>query len=423
MSKSNKRISNKTAYVPPEKILNKYADLMVNFALNMGEGLKRGQVVRLSSSESAKPLYMAIHNAIIKAGGHVIAHYAPDEENGDMRRNTSTSRYFYEHASKDQLAFFPDKYLKGVIDQIDHSLFILADKDMHLLDGIDAKKLMSRGLAMKPFMDWRNKKERDGKFGWTLCMYGTPAMAKEAGLSEKEYWNQIIKACYLDKKDPIAEWKKLYKEIEIYRSKLNALTPKIDKLHVFGVDNDLWVTLGEKRRWLAGRGYNMPSFEIFTSPDWRGTNGWIRFNQPLYRYGSRITGIQLWFKDGLVVKSSAKTNEKLLKAMIATKGANKIGEYSLTDSRHSRITKFMAETLYDENVGGPYGNTHLALGMAYKEACVGDLGAMSEDEFSHLGFNDSSVHTDIISTTKRTVTAHLKDGTQKIIYKDGRFVL
>lgn len=413
----------KQPYTPSPQILNKYADLMVNFALGQGKGIKKGDVVRLSASESAKPLYMAIHNAIVKAGGHVIGHYAPDEENGDMRRNTSTSRYFYENASKEQLEFFPDKYLRGVVDQMDHSLFILADKDMHLMDGIDAKKIMMRGAAMKPFMDWRRKKEHEGKFSWTICMYGTPAMAKEAGLSEKAYWDQIIKACYLDKANPIKEWKKVYKEIEMYKDRLNALSPNIDRLHAVGPDMDLWVKLGERRKWLAGRGVNMPSFEIFTSPDWRGTEGWIRFNQPLYRYGSKITGIQLWFKDGHVVKSSAKTNEKLLKAMIATKNADKIGEYSLTDGRHSRITKFMAETLFDENMGGKFGNTHLALGMAYRDTCHGDIAAMSEDEFRDLGFNDSSVHTDIISTTKRTVTAHLKDGTEKVIYKDGRFVL
>ncbi len=104
---------------------------------------------------------------------------------------------------------------------MDHSLYILADKDMHLMDGIDPKKIMARGLAMKPFMDWRNKKQQNGKFTWSICMYGTPAMAKEAGLSEKEYWNQIIKACYLDKPNPIKEWKKLYKEIEMYKQKLN----------------------------------------------------------------------------------------------------------------------------------------------------------------------------------------------------------
>jgi len=396
---------------------------MVNFALGQGKGIKKGDVVRVSGNESCKPLYMAICNAIVKAGGHVLSHYVPDEENGDMRRNTSTSRYFYEKASKEQLAFFPEKYLRGVIDTMDHSLYILADKDMHLMDGIDAKKIMARGQAMKPFMDWRRKKEHEGKFSWTICMYGTPAMAKEAGLSEKAYWDQIIKACYLDKKNPIAEWKKVYKEIEMYKNKLNALSPKTDKLHATGPDMDLWVTLGKGRKWLAGRGVNMPSFEIFTSPDWRGTNGWIRFNQPLYRYGSKITGIQLWFKDGLVVKSSAKTNEKLLKAMIATKNADKIGEYSLTDGRHSRITKFMAETLFDENMGGEFGNTHLALGMAYRDTYDGKIADMSEDEFKDLGFNDSSVHTDIISTTRRTVTAHLKDGTEKVIYKDGRFVL
>ncbi len=413
----------KQPFRPSQKILEKYADLMVNFALGMGKGIKKGDVVRLSATESAKPLYISIHNAIVKSGGHVISHYAPDEEHGDMRRNESTSRYFYQNASEDQLKFFPDKYLRGVIDQMDHSVFIIADKDMHLMDGIDPKKIMSRGLAMKPFMDWRRQKEAQGKFGWTICMYGTPAMAKEAGLSEKAYWDQIIKACYLDKADPKREWKKLYEEIESYKQKLNKLSPQVDKLHVKGPDADLWIKLGERRQWLAGRGYNMPSFEIFTSPDWRGTEGWIRFNQPLYRYGSKITGIQLWFKDGKVVKSSAKTNEKMLKAMIATKNADKIGEYSLTDGRHSRITKFMAETLYDENVGGKFGNTHLALGMAYKDTCHGNIADMKEDEFEDLGFNDSSVHTDIISTTRRTVTAHMKDGSEKVIYHDGQFVL
>ena len=411
------------SYTPSQKIIEKYADLMVNFALGMGNGLKKGEVVRLSGSESSKPLFVAVHNAIIDAGGHVISHYGPDEERGDRRRNDNFTRYFYEHAKLHQISFFPDKYLRGVIDQIDHSLYILADKDPHALDGVDPKKIMARGVAMKPFMDWRNEKQQAGKFGWTICMYGTPGMAKEAGLSEKAYWDQIIKACYLDKKDPKAVWKKLYKEIELYRTKLNTLSPKVDKLHVEGDDADLWINLGERRQWLAGRGYNMPSFEIFTSPDWRGTNGWIRFNQPLYRYGSKITGIQLWFKDGRVVKSSAKTNEKLLKEMIATPGADRMGEYSLTDSRHSRITKFMAETLYDENMGGKYGNTHLALGMAYKDTCTGDITAMKEDDFAQLGFNDSSVHTDIISTTPRTVTAHLKDRTQKVIYKNGQFVL
>ncbi len=411
------------AYVPSDEILDKYADVLVRFALGGGKGIKKGEVVRVSANESAKPLYNAVCKSVVRAGGHVLGHYAPDDEQGDMRRNESFSRFFYEKASDEQINFFPAKYLRGLVDQMDHSLFILSEADPHALKGVNPKKIMQRGLALKPFMDWRHEKEWKGKFTWTIALFGTPAMAKEAGLSEKEYWKQIVKACFLDEKDPIKKWKEVYRDIEKYRTRLNKLSPKIDKLHAEGPDMDMWYTLGEKRDWHAGSGRNIPSFEIFTSPDWRGTNGWIRFNQPLYRYSNKITGIELWFKDGKVVKSKAKTNEKLLKEMIATKNADKIGEYSLTDKRHSRITKFMAETLFDENMGGPYGNTHLALGMSYRDTYAGDVSKLTDKEAERLGFNDSSVHTDIISTTNRMVTAHLKDGTTKVIYKDGQFVL
>jgi aminopeptidase len=411
------------SYTPNSTILKKYADVLVNFALGGGKGIKKGDVVRVSSSESAKPLFTAVCNAIVLAGGHVISNYAPDDEQGDKRRNESFTRFFYENAGPHQLSFFPDKYLKGLSDQIDHSIFILADADPHALKGVDPKKIMQRGLALKPYKDWLNQKEWNNKFTWTIGMYGTPAMAKEAGLSEKAYWDQIIKACFLNEKNPIAKWKQVYRDIEKYRSRLNKLSPKIDRLHAVGPDMDLWIRLGEKRSWHAGSGRNIPSFEIFTSPDWRGTEGWIRFNQPLYRYSNKITGIQLWFKNGHVVKATAKTNEKLLKEMIATKNADKVGEYSLTDSRHSRITKFMAETLFDENMGGPYGNTHIAVGMSYRDTYAGDVSKLTTKEAERLGFNDSSVHTDMISTTRRTVTAHLKDGSTKVIYKDGKFVL
>lgn len=410
-------------YQPSKIILDRYAKVLVRFALGGGQGIKKGDVVRVSSNESARPLFLAVCNAVVDAGGHVISHYAPDDEQGDKRRNESYTRYFYEQAEEHQLDFFPDKYLKGLVDQMDHSIFLLATNDPHALRGVDPKKIMRRGVALKPFMDWRHEKEWAGKFTWTIALFGTKAMATEAGLSEKTYWDQIIKACFLDQTDPIAKWKQVYRDLESYRKKLNKLAPLTDRLHAVGQDMDLWIKFGDKRNWLGGSGRNIPSFELFTSPDWRGTNGWIRFNQPLYRYSNRITGIQLWFKNGKVVKSSATSNEKLLKEMIATPGADKIGEYSLTDRRFSRITKFMAETLFDENMGGPHGNTHLALGMSYRDTYAGDVSKLTHKQAKNLGFNDSSVHTDIISTTSRTVTAHLLNGQQKIIYRNGQFVL
>jgi aminopeptidase len=406
------------AYTPPDEILKKYARVLVHFAANRGKGLKKGQVVRLSVPDSAKPLFLAVHNEIIEAGGHVISNFIPQSVG-----TRSVAREYFERVTPAQIKWFPEKYVRGLVDVIDQSISIIADDDPHELNGIDPKKIMQRGVAWKPMRDMIQDKEYKNKFSWVGALYGTPGMAKEAGLSEEEYWDQIIKACFLDEKDPVKKWREVFNEINAYCKKLNKITLKTDRLHITGADVDLWITPGEKRQWLVSRGHNIPSFEIFTSPDWRGTEGWIRFNQPLYRYGNKITGIQLWFKKGRVVKSSAETNEKVLKEMIATPGADKIGEYSLTDGRHSRITKFMAETLYDENMGGPEGNTHLALGMPYLDSYTGDPSKLTKKSKEKLGYNDSSVHTDIISTTKRTVTAHLKDGTEKVIYKDGQFVL
>lgn len=410
------KYTGKGEFTPSKKILERYADVLVNFALGSGNGIKSGDVVVIHASEVAKPLYVEILRAIWRVGGHTISRYVPDDEPGQ-----NLDREFYEIAKPHQISFFPDKSMKGLIDQVDHSIAILAETNKHSLQGVDPRKIMQRGLAFKQYHDWKVKKENEGKYTWTIGLYGTKAMAKEARMSLKEYWDQIIKACFLDKANPIKEWKKTYVKLEEYRKKLNGMP--IEKLHVKGPDADLWVHLGKKRRWMGGSGRNIPSFELFTSPDWRGTEGWIRFNQPLYRYGNLITGIELEFKNGKVVKSKAKKNEKVLKEMIATPGADKIGEYSLTDKRFSRITKFMAETLFDENVGGPHGNTHLALGKSYHDCFEGDPASLSENDWEELGYNNSSVHTDIISTAPRTVTAHLRDGSQKVIYRNGQFEL
>jgi aminopeptidase len=272
---------------------------------------------------------------------------------------------------------------------------------------------------MKPAMEWREAKENEGRFSWTLGLYGTPAQAAEAGLSEEEYWQEIIHACFLDEADPIARWREVSGQVRATMERLDALD--IDSVHIEGEDVDLRIAIGERRRWVGGGGRNVPSFEIFTSPDWRGTEGWIALNQPLYRYGSLVRGIRLEFEGGRVVKASAEENEHLLTEMVATENADKLGEFSLTDRRFSRITKFMAHTLYDENIGGPFGNTHIALGKSYQDAYAGDPATVAKEEWEQLGFNNSSVHTDVISTSDRTVTATLRDGREQVIYAGGEF--
>ena len=398
-------------HLPDKLILQRYAKVLVNFALNSGRGIKKSDVVRLNVSEAAKPLYVALRNEVLRSGGIPLTNYIPDD----------VSKEFFELAGPEQLGQFPKKYMRGLVNETDHSISIISETNKHELEGIDPKKIMLRSSSFKPAKEWWEEKENKGQYTWTLALYPTLAMAREAGMTLPQYWRQVTKACFLDQADPIAKWKQVFSQNAKVLVKLNKL--KIDKVHVQGQGVDLWVKIGPGRKWLGGSGRNIPSFEVFISPDWRGTNGTIEFNQPLYRYGSLITGIKLQFKNGLVIKSSAAKNYAILKQMIATPGADKIGEFSLTDKRLSRIDKFMAETLFDENISGPYGNTHIALGSAYKDSYPGNPSKLTKAQWGKMGYNDSVVHTDIISTTPRTVTAHFADGTYKIIYKDGLFTL
>ena len=351
-----------------------------------------------------------------RAGGHVIHAYMPSADESD-----DAQRAFYELASDEQLDFLPELYARATVDQIDHELVLYAAANPRSLDGVDPAKQMRHQQSRRPVHDWEQEKETRGEFSWTIATYGTPGMAAEARLSIEEYWEQIVKACFLELDDPVARWREVRAQINAHRTRLNALP--IERLHVEGADADLWVGLGEHRRWQDGVGSNIPSFELYTSPDWRGTEGWIRFSEPLYTFGSLVTGVELEFEGGRVAKAMAAENEPLLHEMLATENADRIGEFSLTDSRLSPIDRFMADTLYDENVGGPFGNTHVALGDAYKDTYDGDPGPLTDADWEQLGFNRSVIHTDIVSTSDRTVTAVLRDGSKRVIYADGRFQL
>ncbi len=401
----------RSMYIPDESILKKYADVLIKFALWSGGGLRTGETVFLSIPESSKPFLIPLQRSVLDSGGNPIIHYVPE----------NISRDFFAHANDNQIAFSPKEYLLSRVASVDHFVSIISTNNKFELKGVPSDKIMKSQRSVKYYMDARHQKELAGKLTWTLALFGTDAMAAEANMETEEYWNQIILACYLDKPDPIAEWRQVFALINKTQQSLNAL--EIESVLIEGDDVDLHVQLGRNRKWLGGSGRNIPSFELFITPDWRGTQGHISFNQPLYRYGNLIKDVTLAFKDGIITQATASENETLLHDMIAVEGANKIGEFSLTDKRFSRITRFMAETLFDENIGGPFGNTHIALGMGYKDSFVGDPSGLTEAQWEAMGFNDSAVHTDIVSTTDRVVTAKLSDGSRKVIYRDGRFIL
>lgn len=393
------------------ELLQRYASVMINFALNDGKGINKDNVVLIVTETPGIPLAKEVYKAVLLKGGYPMIQIQDDE----------FKLIHLQNGTDKQLSFFPEKYYRGIADSIDHYVRILAEQDPLFLSNADPKKVILTSHSTKKYREWLDQKEDAGKFTWTLCLYGTEGAAREANMTLDEYWEQISRACFLDDPDPIEKWNKVFDQIQSIQNVLNDMP--INKLHVKAKETDLIVGLGEKRKWLGGSGRNIPSFEIFTSPDWRTVEGSIYFDQPLYRYGNIIENIRLQISGGRIVKATAEKNEKLLLEMISQKNADKIGEFSLTDKRFSKISKFMANTLFDENFGGEFGNTHLAVGRAYHDACTGDTKTMSEQDFINLGYNDSPEHTDIIATGDRTVTAILKDGSSKKIYEGGVFLV
>ncbi|MEQ1849090.1 MAG: aminopeptidase [Candidatus Peribacteraceae bacterium] len=398
-------------YTPPDSVLRAYADLLVGCALGGGSGVKAGEVIGMAIPEEAKPLLLFLQESVLRHGCHPHIRYLP----------SGLDKPFLDQANDKQLRFFPAEFKRAEANLLDHQISIIAEHDPEELKDVAPERIFTAMDSRRQFREWLFEKEQAGKFTWTLALYGTPAMAAQAGMSLEEYWQEIIHACYLDAKDPAAEWRRIQKEQERLKNALDGL--QIKRVHVESERIDLWVGLGPNRQWLGGGMRNVPSYELFISPDFRMTEGTIFFNQPLFRYGNILRDIELTFKNGKVTKATAKEGQHVLEAMISRQNADRIGEFSLTDSRFSRISKFMANTLYDENVGGTYGNTHIALGRAYKDSYPGDQSKPTPKEWESWGYNESPEHTDIISTEDRTVTAECGDGAMRVIFKNGSFTL
>ena len=275
-------------------------------------------------------------------------------------------------------------------------------------------------IARKCLRDIMTKNEEKGLFGWTLCTYPTEELARNAKLSLKEYSRQIAKACFLNEKNPAKKWAWLYKESMGIKKWLKSL--KIDRLLFKSKSMDLKIKVGDMRQFLGVSGHNIPSFEIFTSPDCRYTEGVYFANLPAFRGGNYVEGIRLEFKNGKAVKISAKKGEDYVKKILSTdKGASMVGEISLTDKRFSKIDKFMADTLFDENFGGKNGNCHLAVGSSYFDTYTGNIAKMDKKIKDKLGFNSSSIHWDLINTEDKIVKAVLKSGKTITLYEKGMF--
>ena len=393
------------------KQLQRYADILWwGLTTARRSPFIRNDIIVIRYNKPAVELAEILYAGLLERGIHPIQRMNP---------TPAMERYFYSISSNKQLVFLhPGE--KELISRLNGSIFLYAPESITHLSDIDPKKIGKTAVAHKALRDIANQREARGAFSWTLCVFPTAELAEHAGLSLAEYTRQIVNSCFLSKSDPVSHWRGIHKNAQSIKKWLNAMD--VDYFHVESDNIDLEISPGEKRQWIGISGRNIPSFEIFLSPDWRTVRGEYYADQPSYRSGNRVEGVRLVFQKGRAIKISADSGENFVKKQLAMdKGADKVGEFSLTDKRFSKINCFMANTLYDENYGGRYGNCHIALGASYSNTYAGDSRKLTPARKRQLGFNESALHWDLVNTEKKKVTAHLKTGKTLVIYENGHF--
>ena len=395
-----------------KKQLERYADVLWwGLSTARSSSFKKNDIILIRYHRPAIPLAEVLYGRLLAEGYHPVQR---------MSSTTLMEKQFYQFSNNRQLVFLPPGE-KELMSRLNGSIFLYAPESITHLQDIDPDKIGKAAVAQKSLRDILNRRESSGTFSWTLCVFPTVELAVQADLSLEDYTRQVVKACFLNKTDPVAEWKRVHNNAQAIKNWLNALD--VAYYHVESKNIDLEVTSGKKRQWIGISGRNIPSFEIFLSPDWRGVKGKFYADQPSYRSGNRVEGMRLEFKNGRAIKVTADKGARFAQRQLKIdKGAAQLGEFSLTDKRFSRIDRFMANTLYDENFGGKNGNCHIALGSSYSNTYAGDSRRLTAARKRDLGFNESALHWDLVNTEQKRVTAHLKSGKTISIYENGRFL-
>jgi aminopeptidase len=191
------------------------------------------------------------------------------------------------------------------------------------LSNVDPSKVRLRAGARKEINDIWMKRAAEGKLKWTLLPYPVSSAAQEASMALPEYEDFVYKSCFVDKKNPIAEWRKMQAEQEKICERLN----NVSEMRIVGEDTDLTFNV-KGRKWLNCCGLiNMPDGEVYTGPVEDSVNGTIRFTYPGIYYGKEAEDIRLTFKKGKVVKASAAKGEDLLKEILKIKNADRLGGF------------------------------------------------------------------------------------------------
>jgi aminopeptidase len=370
--------------------LRKYADLAVRVGANVDEG----QYVLVLGLVEHAPLVRAVTNAAYEAGAEFVDVWYIDQH---------VRRAMIGKGPDSALEFTPEWAVHRLAELGDRNgamISITGDPEPELLRDLDQARVGKARQTRVMDAHLRNVMQRHVNWtivsypneGWATTIFGEPDVER--------LWEAVATTVRLDEPDPVAAWNEHIDRLEARAKALDARG--FDAIRFTGPGTNLTVGLNKGSRWLSassettfGRRHvpNVPTEEVFTTPDHARVEGTVRSTMPLALPGNIIRDLEVRFEGGRIADVKASSGEDYIRAQIKTDaGASRLGEIALVDgtSRVGQTGLVFFNTLFDENA-----TCHIAYGRGIATAVEG-AEELDPEAQQAAGVNQSSVHTDFM---------------------------
>lgn len=398
----------------------KYAELLLKKCLNM----KSGQPLVITSLIECIDFVRVLTKKAYEMGVHDIYFDFTD---------SYLKYYQLLHFSDEEFenSLFWNKKIYDEYAKKDGAFLMLTAEESDVFKDVDPEKIAKANYISRTSRPVYKEKQGKYEVAWCIAMVSTEVSSKKVfpnlENSKERLWDEIFKACLIDKDDPLKEWDKKTDNNKKNVDKLNSLN--LRKLHYTNsLGTDFTVELGEGAVWCGADEkmpdgtpliVNMPTEEIFTSPLKDSTNGIVYASKPLIYSNTFINNFWLKFENGKVVDFDSEEGKEVLETLINfDEGSCKLGEVALVeyDSPISNSGILFYNTLYDENAA-----CHLALGVGFP-SCYKNGVNMTKEELLEVGVNQSNEHTDfMIGTSDLKIVGTTASGEEVLVFENGNF--